>query len=83
MPKFYPEALLYCILWVALALYGLDRLGWVAALALSAGLFVIVMPASMIILTRTENFAIERGVRWGILAVAAIALFSIADLGAG
>ena len=80
MPKIYPEALLYCVLWVALALFGLDRLGWKAGLAFSLGLFVIVMPASAIILSRTGNFAVERGVRWAILAVAAIVFLSVADL---
>jgi hypothetical protein len=79
--KVYPEALLYCLLWIALALLGLDRLGWKAGLALSVGLFLVIMPASAIILSRSGNFALERGVRWGILAVAAIALFSIVDLG--
>ena len=78
--KIYPEALLYCLLWIALALFGLDWFGWKAGLALSIGLFLIVMPASAIILSRTGNFALERNVRWGILAVAAIALFSIVDL---
>jgi hypothetical protein len=81
MPRIYPEALLYCVLWVALALFGLDRLGWKAGLALSVGLFLIVMPASAIILSRTGNFALERGVRWGILAAAAIATFSFIGLG--
>ena len=80
MPKLYPEALAYCVLWVALALFGLDRLGWKAGLALSIGLFLIVMPASAIILSRTGNFTLERGVRWAILAVAALALFSLTDL---
>jgi hypothetical protein len=80
MPKIYPEALLFCILWVALALFGLGRLGWQAGMALSVGLFLIIMPASVVILSRTGNFALERGVRWGILAIAAIALFSLTDL---
>lgn len=80
MKGIYPEAILYCLLWVALALFGLDRLGWKAGLALSIGLFLIVMPASAITLSRTGNFALERGIRWGILAVAAIILFSLADL---
>ncbi len=80
MPKIYPEALAYCVLWVALALYGLDRLGWKAGVGLSLGLFVIVMPASMAILSRTGNFRLERGVRWAILAGAAAVLFSVADL---
>lgn len=81
MNRLYPEAILYCVLWVALALFGLDRLGWKAGLAFSLGLFVIVMPASAIILSRTGNFALERGVRWGILAAAAITLLSLVDLG--
>ena len=49
-------------------------------LLLTAGLFLIVMPTSALLLTRTGNFALERGVRWGILAVAAIALLSFVDL---
>jgi len=81
MKGIYPEALLFCLLWVALALFGLDRLGWKAGLALSIGLFLIIMPASAITLSRTGNFALERGIRWGILAVAALILFSVADLG--
>ena len=80
MKRIYPEAMIYCLLWVALALFGLDRLGWKAGLALSIGLFLIIMPASAIILSRTGNFALERGVRWGILVVAAVALFSLVDL---
>jgi hypothetical protein len=81
MKGIYPEAILYCLLWVALALFGLDRLGWKAGLALSIGLFLIVMPASAITLSRTGNFALERGIRWGILVVAALILFSLVDLG--
>jgi hypothetical protein len=81
MPRIYPEALLYCVLWVALALFGLDRLGWQAGLALSVGLFLILFPTSALILSRTGNFALEKAARWGILVVAALVLFSLADLG--
>jgi len=80
MPKIYPEALLYCILWVALAVAGWSLLGLKAGLALSVGLFMLIMPASALILSRTGNFALEKGVRWAILAVAALALFALADL---
>lgn len=80
MPKFYPEAMLFCLLWVGLALLGFDRLGWQAGLALSFGLFLIVMPASALILSRTGNLALERGVRWAILLAAALTLFLLADL---
>ena len=80
MRKFYPEAMLYCVLWVALALFGLDRLGWQAGLALSLGLFVLIMPSSALILSRTGNLALERGVRWAILAAAFLVLLSLVEL---
>lgn len=73
MPR-YPEAMLFCILWVALALAGLWLFDWKAGLALSAGLFLIIMPASALTLSKTGSFAIERGVRWAILGAAALAL---------
>ena len=81
MPRIYPEALLYCILWTGLALAGFHFLGLKAGLALSIGLFLIVMPASALILARTGNFRLERGVRWAILVVAALVLLFLADLG--
>jgi hypothetical protein len=81
MPKIYPEALLYCILWTVLALAGYHFVGLKAGLALSVGLFLIVMPMSALILAQTGNFGLERGVRWAILAASALILFSITDLG--
>jgi hypothetical protein len=81
MPKLYPEALLFCILWAALAFFGLSRIGWQAGAALTLGLFVILMPASAITLSKTGNFAVERGVRWSILIIAALITLSLADLG--
>jgi hypothetical protein len=80
MGKFYPEAMLFCVLWVALALFGLDRLGWPAGLALSIGLLVVILPASALILSRTGSLAIERGVRWAILVGAFLILLSLVDL---
>ncbi|MFL6844917.1 MAG: hypothetical protein ACJ8ER_08575 [Allosphingosinicella sp.] len=80
MPKIYPEALLYCILWAALAIWGGLELGWKAGTALTLGLFILLMPTSAFILSRTGNFAIERAVRWGILAVAALIFLSLVDL---
>jgi hypothetical protein len=80
MPRLYPEALLFCLLWAGLAIYGGLTLGWKAGAALTLGLFIIIMPTSAVILSRTGSFQAERAVRWGILAVAAIALFSILDV---
>lgn len=75
------DALIYCLAWAALAILGWKLVDHRAGLLLSVGLFLIVMPTSAMILSRTGSFALERGIRWGILAVAALALFSFADLG--
>lgn len=80
MPKLYPEALAFCIVWAALAVAGFAYVDWRVGALLSVGLFMLIMPSSALILSRTGNFALERGVRWGILALAAIALASAVDL---
>lgn len=80
MPRLYPEALLFCLLWAALAIWGGLELGWKAGAALTLGLFILIMPTSAAILSRTGNFRLERGVRWGILAAAAVILLSVMDL---
>jgi hypothetical protein len=74
------DALVYCIAWAALAFAGWHFSGLIAGLLLSAGLFMIVMPASALVLSRTGDFRLERGVRWGILAVAALGFLSFVDL---
>jgi hypothetical protein len=79
MPKLYPEALAFCVLWAVLAFAGFAWLGIRGGLALTIGLFLIVMPASAVTLSRTGNFALERGVRWGILAAAALVTFAVAS----
>ncbi len=76
------DALLYCLAWAALAIFGLDRAGMKAGLLLSLGLFPVIMLASAAILSRTGSFAAEQAVRWGILAAAAIALASYLDAAA-
>jgi len=81
--RFNLDALIYCVAWAALAILGWHLAGLKAGLLLSVGLFLIVMPMSAIILSRTGNFGLERGIRWGVLALAALALFSFADLAGG
>jgi len=78
--RFNLDALLYCLAWAALAILALRIGGIRLGLLFSAGLFVIVMPVSAVILSRTGKFGTERAVRWGILAVAALALLSFSDL---
>jgi hypothetical protein len=74
------EALVYSIVWGVLAVIGWRIAGLKAGILLSVGLFLVVMPTSVIVLSKTGNFALERGIRWGILALAALALLSFADL---
>lgn len=75
----HPEALLFCFVWAATAVLGWWLRGTWAGLALSVGLFVVLMPASAIILTRTGDFARERMARWGILGAAALLAFLLFD----
>lgn len=74
------DALAYCVLWAGLAILGWRVGGLRTGLLLSVGLFLLVMPLSAIILSRTGSFAAERTVRWGLLAAAALALASYSDL---
>ena len=80
MPRLNLDALLYCLAWAALALVGWHVGGLKVGLLLTAGLFLIVMPVSALVLSRSGNFAAERTIRWGILAIAALALLSFSDL---
>ena len=76
MPRLHPEALVFCVAWATLALTGGLLLGWQAGAVLSVGLMLVIMPTSASILSRTDSFPIERQVRWGILAIAALGLLA-------
>jgi len=74
MPRIHYEALLFCLAWAALAIAGGLYGGlWVGAL-LSFGLLILISASSMQILSQTEDPAMERQVRWGILIIAAMGL---------
>ena len=73
MPKLYPEPLLFCLAWAALAIAaGIMASIWMGIL-FSAGLALILMPLSATIMTKTENPVVERQARWGLLLLAALA----------
>ena len=74
MTRLHPEPLLFCAAWAALAIAGGLWGSWWIGVLLSFGLLLLISAASLQILTRTEDMALERQVRWGILAVAALAL---------
>jgi hypothetical protein len=80
VPRLNLDALAYCILWAALAILGWRVGGLKIGLMLSVGLFLLVMPSSALILSRTGSFTAERVVRWGLLVTAALLLASYADL---
>jgi hypothetical protein len=59
---------------VALAVAGAALFDWQVGVVLSVGLFLIIMPASALILSKTGNFALERAIRWGILGLSCVIL---------
>ena len=74
MPKLHAEPLLFCLAWALLAVAGTVWGGIWAGAALSLGLLLVLMPLSTIILTRYEDAALERQVRWGVLVIAGLGL---------
>jgi predicted PurR-regulated permease PerM len=74
MPKLYPEPLLFCLAWAALAIIaGILGSIWMGIL-FSAGLALVLMPLTAFVVSKTGDFAVERQVRWGLLVMAALAL---------
>jgi len=73
MPKLHPEPMLFCLAWAALAIWGGMTSIWLGIL-LSGGLAVVLMPVSAAIISKRDDPVLERQVRWGILAIAALAL---------
>jgi hypothetical protein len=74
MPRIYPEPLLFCLAWAALAITaGILGSIWMGIL-FSAGLALILMPLTAMVVSKTGDFAVERQVRWGLLVMAALAL---------
>jgi hypothetical protein len=74
MPKLHPEPLIFCLSWAALAIAAAVMGGIWLGILFSAGLTIVLMPLSATIISKSGNFALERQVRWGLLAAAAVAL---------
>ena len=80
MPKVHIEPLAFCIAWAAVAIGAGIAIGIWTGILFSVGLAFILMPLSATIVSKTENFALERRVRWGLLAIAAATLAIWAQL---
>lgn len=78
MPKLNIDALLFALAWAALAIAGGMFGGFILGSALAFALLIVVMPVSGLILTKTNNFVLERQVRWAMLVAAAIGVAVIA-----
>ena len=70
----HPEAALFCLAWVGVAAAGYVLEGWLAGSLLTFGLLAIVMPATGYILSKKDDFVLERSVRWSILILAGLIL---------
>jgi hypothetical protein len=74
MPRLHAEPLIFCLAWAALAVAaGIMASIW-AGLLLSVGRAIVLMPLSATIVAKTDNLALERQLRWGLLVLAALAL---------
>jgi hypothetical protein len=78
---FHPEALLFCVAWVAVAAAGFVLEGWIAGSLLSMGLLAIIMPTSGYFIGKRDDFAMERTVRWSILIAGGAILALVHALG--
>ena len=74
------EALAFCLTWIIVVLAGWILAGWTTGLALTIGLFVLIMGSSTIIFATSGDILLERRMRWGILIAGALLLLSFADL---
>ncbi len=79
-PLAYPEAALFCLAWVALAIAAWNSAGWVAGMIMSMGLLVPITAISAAVLSRTGSFRQERVVRWSILVLAGLLFLVWRDL---
>jgi hypothetical protein len=68
--KFHPEAALFSLAWAGVAAAGFILEGWLAGVLLSMGLLAILGPTSAALISRTDDFTLERTVRWSILIAA-------------
>jgi hypothetical protein len=71
-----PEALLFALLWAALAIAGGMLGGWTVGVALSVGLLLLISTTSSLVLSRYDNFTAERLARWSLLVLAAAGLLA-------
>jgi len=68
------DALAFAAAWAALALIAGMVGGFYMGGGLALALIVVVMPLSAFILAKTGDFALERKIRWGMFAAAALGL---------
>ena len=66
----HPEAALFCLAWVAIAVAGYVLEGFLAGAFLTFGLLGVVMPVSGYLLGKRDDPVLERTVRWSILILA-------------
>lgn len=79
---FHPEAALFCLAWVVVAAAAYILEGWLAGSLLTFGMLAIIMPMSGFVISRYDDFALERTIRWSILIAAGSILATVHALGA-
>jgi hypothetical protein len=78
---FHPEAAAFCAAWVAVAAAGYILEGWLAGSLLTFGMLAVVTPMSAFVISRYDDFGLERTIRWSILIGAGAILALVHALG--
>lgn len=78
---FHAEAAAFCLAWVGIAAAGYILEGGLAGALLTFGMLALVMPMSGFVISRYDDFALERTIRWSILIGAGATLALVHAVG--
>ena len=78
---FHAEAAAFCLAWVGVAVAAYILEGWLAGSLLTFGMLAVVMPMSGFVISRYDDFALERTIRWSILIGAGAILALVHAMG--
>lgn len=78
---FHAEAAAFCLAWICVAAAGYVLEGWLAGTLLTFGMLTVVTSTSAFIISRYEDFALERTIRWSVLIGAGALLALVHAIG--
>jgi hypothetical protein len=77
----HPEAALFCLAWVGLAVAAYILEGFLAGSLLTFGFMAVMMPVSGYLIGKRDDVVLERTIRWSLLILAGVILALVHTLG--